>query len=230
MASLDTVRVRLAPFFVLAVAYVVASPPPSIIAILLKCLPLACLCGFVITDTLSPVRHSNLIYRYNIAIIAGLVLSGIGDAALVYVNNHDLFVIGLLFFALAHLSYIIAFGWRPVNVKALLICFTLMCLGYSMVYQGLVKHNLASLGGLYSVLLMLMGWRALAGARLTDNRWSLTKMAAPVGAIFFCISDFVLAMNRFYTPIPSSQMLVMSTYYAGQLGIALSVLDRDFNT
>ncbi|XP_011669857.2 lysoplasmalogenase-like protein TMEM86A [Strongylocentrotus purpuratus] len=227
MVGMDIVSVILTPFFVLAVTYTVAPPSPSRLAILLKCLPIVCLCGLVIAVTLGSATHTQLIQRYNTAVIVGLALSGIGDAALVYVDDQGFFILGLLFFALAHLSYIYAFGWKPVNIPLLFPCFILACIGYSLVYQGLAEHNLVFLGGLYTVLLMFIGWRALARARLSESRWTWTQLAAPLGALFFCFSDATLAMNKFYKPIPYSQTIVMSTYYAGQLGIALSVLGHD---
>jgi uncharacterized membrane protein YhhN len=45
-----------------------------------------------------------------------------------------------------------------------------------------------------------------------------------VGAVLFLISDSVLAIDRFKTPVPARGFLVWSTYYAGQLLIALSAM------
>jgi uncharacterized membrane protein YhhN len=45
-----------------------------------------------------------------------------------------------------------------------------------------------------------------------------------VGAILFLISDSLLAVNKFKSPLPYRNLLVWSTYYLGQFGIALGVL------
>ena len=42
------------------------------------------------------------------------------------------------------------------------------------------------------------------------------------GSILFAFSDFVIAVNKFYTPVPGAHLLIMVTYYAGQYGIAAS--------
>lgn len=45
------------------------------------------------------------------------------------------------------------------------------------------------------------------------------------GGILFATSDALLAFDRFVAPLVHSQILVMTTYYAAQFLIALSVVD-----
>jgi len=47
-----------------------------------------------------------------------------------------------------------------------------------------------------------------------------------VGAVFFMLSDSLLAINRFVTPLPLSGLWVLSTYYTAQILIVLHVLQR----
>ena len=51
-----------------------------------------------------------------------------------------------------------------------------------------------------------------------------------LGGILFATSDALLALDRFVTPLAHSQILVMATYYAAQLMIALSVVDSREDT
>jgi uncharacterized membrane protein YhhN len=51
-----------------------------------------------------------------------------------------------------------------------------------------------------------------------ENPW------VAVGAILFLISDSVLAVNKFKTPVPYRDFIVWSTYYTGQYGIAIGFL------
>jgi uncharacterized membrane protein YhhN len=44
------------------------------------------------------------------------------------------------------------------------------------------------------------------------------------GAILFLISDSIIAISKFKTPVPSQGHLVWATYYLGQCGIALGFL------
>ncbi|GJQ82348.1 putative lysoplasmalogenase-like protein TMEM86A [Trypoxylus dichotomus] len=69
-----------------------------------------------------------------------------------------------------------------------------------------------------------MVWRATA--RLYDKQartWS--KIFTALGAISFAVSDTVLGVDRFVFKINHCQAIIMFTYYAAQLGIALSIVD-----
>lgn len=48
-----------------------------------------------------------------------------------------------------------------------------------------------------------------------------------LGAFFFVVSDSVLSLDFFIRPIPYSHPIIMFTYYAAQLGIALSIVDSE---
>jgi uncharacterized membrane protein YhhN len=54
----------------------------------------------------------------------------------------------------------------------------------------------------------------------------LSGLLAFVGACLFAISDSALALNRFRRSFRSAQFLILSTYYAAQCLIALSVALR----
>jgi len=42
-----------------------------------------------------------------------------------------------------------------------------------------------------------------------------------IGAILFCISDIILAYNKFYATIPMASLFVLSTYYSAQVILLL---------
>jgi len=46
------------------------------------------------------------------------------------------------------------------------------------------------------------------------------------GAMFFVISDLILAINKFCFSIPGAKFLNMSSYYTGQFFIAKSALQK----
>jgi hypothetical protein len=48
--------------------------------------------------------------------------------------------------------------------------------------------------------------------------------AVALGAGFFMLSDTLLAINRFVSPLPMSQVWVLSTYYAAQVLIVGGML------
>ena len=216
---------RLLPFIKFSILYLVIRPEPSWFAVACKCLPIVCLCGFVLYEIYLLYKQGlSVIPRYHIAILTGLVLSCIGDGCLVHANHY--FIHGLLFFALAHMMYIYAFGAKPIKGAILVPLALLGGVAYGFMYPGFAAYELTFLGALYIGLIMTMAWRALARLQFFENFWTWTKMAAGIGAILFCISDLVLATNMFCSAIPSSHSIVMTTYYTAQLGIALSVVSR----
>ena len=216
---------RLLPFIKFSILYLIIRPEPSWFAVACKCLPIVCLCGFVLYEIyLLYKRGLSVIPRYHLAILTGLALSCIGDGCLVYVNQY--FIHGLLAFALAHIMYIYAFGAKPIKGIILVPLLLLGGVCYGYMYPGFAAYELTFLGALYICLIITMAWRALARLQFFENLWTWTKMAACIGAIFFCISDFFLAKNMFRSAVQSSQSIVMTTYYTAQLGIALSVVSQ----
>ena len=94
---------------------------------------------------------------------------------------------------------------------------------------------------------MFMIWRAMARIKIDNNEWTWTRFYSflgqsctaeekfelgrlSLGGILFATSDALLALDRFVTPLVHSQILVMTTYYAAQLLIALSVVDSREDT
>ncbi|XP_039092724.1 lysoplasmalogenase-like protein TMEM86A isoform X3 [Hyaena hyaena] len=95
--------------------------------------------------------------------------------------------------------------------------------------QGYFVHGLSGaftyLVGVYVALIGFMGWRAVAGLRLVGAAWRWTELAAGSGALLFIISDLIIALNKFCFPMPYARALIMSTYYAAQMFIALSAVE-----
>ena len=213
---------RLLPFIKASLIYLLFWLPyfgktPSYQNIFFKCLPILCLICFVIAYLKGLSRK-----RYAFSILAGLVLSCMGDACLVY--SHNWFIEGLLCFALGHIMYAYAFGHKPYRLQMLLFLVPFGICIYAFMLPGF-KGALTYLGGVYIILICVMAWRAAAAIQL--NMWKWTKIFAFWGAVMFCISDLVLAINKFRFEVPYGDTIVMSTYYTAQLGIALSVVPSD---
>lgn len=67
-----------------------------------------------------------------------------------------------------------------------------------------------------SVILSMGVLACLAPGR---NPWMLIA-----GATLFMLSDSVIALDRFLRPIPGAQIIIMTTYYSGQLLICRSFM------
>ena len=72
----------------------------------------------------------------------------------------------------------------------------------------------------YGFILSLMGWRAAARIGYPLETYS-SQVIAMIGAILFMISDFLLAFNKFHTPIKYSQVWVLSSYWLVWLNLQL---------
>lgn len=127
-------------------------------------------------------------------------------------------------FAVTHMLYASAFGMRPLALRTGLVMAAMSGLFYAFLYPGL-SGPFTYLVGAYVALISFMGWRAIAGLRLVGAAWRWTELAAGGGAVLFIISDVTIAVNKFCFPVPYSRALIMSTYYAAQMLIALSAVE-----
>lgn len=220
-AVLKSVGPKLVPFFKTVAIYFVLFIPegnPSWFACLIKCLPVISLCIFVLLHGMSFGEE----YCYSRWILAGLIFSCIGDAFLIDFKQN--LILGLAFFSLAHFAYAYAFGFHPPNFYVGAFCSCVALGMYAVLWPGL-EGVMIPATFLYLLLITTMVWRAIARVQPFDDLWTWTKLCSCAGSIMFFISDTTIAINTFRMPVPYSQAIIMATYYAAQLGIALSVVD-----
>lgn len=160
----------------------------------------------------------------------GLIFSLGGDVFLLL--RPRFFIAGLLFFLFAHIAYISGFlqGKIELSFWVLLPLCSMILLGVG-VYPRIIKSVRRKLENRHLVipviLYMLTITAMLFFAQLTwfQASWKdWAAMAASAGALFFTISDSVLALSRFSKPLRYSNFFVMFTYHIGQLGITLGAL------
>lgn len=172
---------------------------------------------FIILIAVLKTKESQVFYAF--AVIAGLVFSIGGDIFLMLPS--DQFILGLISFLIAHLFYISAFTYQSKirRVPWALIPFVIYGILIFVIlspYLGAMKPPVA----VYIVVILVMGWRAW-------ERWSQaaekSALLAFFGAVLFIISDSILALNRFREPFAVARALNLSTYFAAQWLIALSI-------
>lgn len=151
----------------------------------------------------------------------GLVLSLGGDVALMFESDRA-FLIGLVLFLLAHVVYSIAFT-VPNGFHTADIITGAVLLGVGVAIYLYLRPGLGSMKGpviLYTLIICFMVNRAIStffgDAFTTTQAWLMS-----IGAVFFMLSDIVLAINRFRQPIEGHHLSLFA-YYLGQLLIALS--------
>ena len=214
---------KLVPFFKTLMIYFALfanhSELGSIFYCIVKCLPVASLIVFLLLHGMNFTEA----YSYSRNILLGLIFSMLGDAFLVW-KNSGFFIHGVGAFAVAQLFYAWAFGFRPFNPYAGAVFVLLSSLVYSYLLPGL-DGVMVYVALIYLILICTMAWRAVARVQLLDDLWTWTKLCGCAGAICFLISDLMIAIDKFRGPVPYSHPIIMTTYYAAQLGITLSVVD-----
>ncbi|XP_069498701.1 lysoplasmalogenase TMEM86B [Ambystoma mexicanum] len=220
LATVWNVVPKLLPFLKTSCIYFVLWLPlnePSWYSALIKCLPILGLCFFIGAHAAS-LRH---LTPYARMVFLGLLFSALGDVCLIW---PACFLHGMVMFGLAHLFYTFAFGLRPFNLRLFVLLALLSGAFYTVLFPYLQEPFVYMVGG-YAALIGTMSWRALARVRLSSYHRSWARISAALGAVVFMVSDCTLAVDKFCFPVPHSRLLIMSTYYAGQLLIALSVLE-----
>ncbi len=159
--------------------------------------------------------------RYGGWLRAGLVLGLVGDVLLE--KPPDLFLFGLVAFLLGHICYVVGM-WRDVRAPKLARLAPILLFGAVMLmllWPGLQALRIPVV--IYTAVIVVMGWRAWArvveGPSARPDAW-----AGALGATLFLFSDGMLAYNRFVEPLPMAGYMIILTYWAGQLGLARSVL------
>ncbi len=181
----------------------------------LKAIPIALLAAIVAAE---PVAVAD---RYRWLVFAGLLCSLGGDLWLVFPRG---FVPGLASFLVAHLLYIAAFwpgGGSDARDWLLLAPFALGGVGMlAYLWPHLGKDRIPVT--VYVAVIVVMGWSAAARATALGVPEPSGPLAC-VGAVLFMVSDGVLATDRFARRFRAADAVVMTTYYAAQVLIALSV-------
>lgn len=184
---------------------------PSLLTVLLKITPILCLIVLV-------CRTEGDWRKY--IILAALLCSAGGDISL-ELNN---FTLGLSCFFLAHFFYILIFfnHIAPTPARSML-ALTIIT---STIFLGifLTPH----LGELtlpvyaYMAIITIMGVGASLGSK--------HHPAIIIGALIFIVSDSLIALNRFYEPIPGARYAIMSTYYLAQFLLTTDARKGNYST
>jgi len=154
-------------------------------------------------------------------VAVGLLFSAAGDVFL-DLDRVAYFVYGLGSFFVAHVFYTAAFArhsTRKVGARGLPI---VLLITFSSTVLYLMFPNLGSLMVpviAYVSIITLMGIFALLRK---GSDWMV-----PVGALFFVVSDAVIAVGKFgVLDVPLAGVVIMVTYYVAQFLIGLGVLRK----
>lgn len=161
----------------------------------------------------------NALPAYRIAVGAGLVASFIGD--LFMMPRRKRFTAGLAAFLVAQVFYTLAFlsgiqaRFAPVPALAILAYGAVL---FAILYPGLEHMRVPVI-----VYILAISAMVLTAVERYLVVGSPAALAACAGVVLFLVSDSVLAVDRFVKPFRAAQGIILSTYFAAQALIALSV-------
>lgn len=153
-----------------------------------------------------------------------LIFSLLGDVLLMFVDKSThFFTIGLVAFLLAHMMYILVFLKHRNDKKSalgLIIILAIYAVGlFYLLRNGLGEMLVPVL--IYMIVILAMATSAFLRQGSVN---SLSFKLVFIGALFFMISDSILALNKFYKPIMLSNISIMVTYALAQYLIVLGIL------
>lgn len=156
---------------------------------------------------------------YKYLIVVALLFSLAGDVFLMLPS--DKFVQGLASFLIAHVFYILAFtsGFGPYFEWSYLIpaiIYAVLFLWIILPKTGKMKLPVF----VYSMVLLVFLWQATGRFFYLAGDTALYTL---MGSVLFVVSDSVLAFDRFVKTYKFSQATILSTYWAAQVFLALSI-------
>jgi uncharacterized membrane protein YhhN len=158
---------------------------------------------------------------YTMWILVGLILSMVGDVALMFPSQRA-FLAGLVAFLLAHVVYTVVFtvtnGFHWPDLVTGVILLAIAAAVFRLLRPGLGRMQVPV--AFYILIICLMVNRALS-TLFGETFGSTAAWLVSIGAFLFWISDLMLGINRFRQAF-SWNRISLAFYYGGQLLIALS--------
>ena len=154
-------------------------------------------------------------------VLFALLFSLLGDVFLMFQEKKSIFfLLGLSAFLIAHIFYIIFFHKVRVkeNVKSNPWLLVVVVIYYAALIS-LLSPYLADMKipvlvyGIVISFMFMLAMHMLFIKNKIAGKWMMS------GALFFVLSDSILAINKFYQPFEAAGVLIMLTYGLAQLFI-----------
>jgi uncharacterized membrane protein YhhN len=153
-----------------------------------------------------------------------LLFSLLGDVLLMFVHKSEgYFMFGLIAFLLAHIMYIIVF-LKHKNPNKNPYVFTLIALLYAAILFYIMFDGLGDMLYPVTVYMLVILTMAITAFLRQGKVLPLSYTLVFLGALLFMLSDSILALNKFYKPLPLSNISIMLTYALAQYFIVLGLL------
>lgn len=169
--------------------------------------------------------------RLNWHILAALFFSWIGDIILQFtILDDSLFMMGLGAFLLTQIIYAETFFSIPGRIEFRpLAVFSLLLLIYGITLISILYNGLGTLKFpvlIYALMILTMAAGAFSRFGKVGKR-SFDMVL--IGALFFLLSDSLIAFNKFRSHIPAGSVWIMVTYIIAQFLIIKGLIIQDNN-
>jgi uncharacterized membrane protein YhhN len=208
---------------------------PFIVVAILHLVSIGMSLDFLITPT-KPLIMISLLHYFsksvldspiNKLVIFAILCSAIGDSAIIFQNESSIFfMVGLGLFLLAHIGYsfinfnLVNDDQRKIKIYWQDIPIIIAGFGvFLLIKDGVGDLRIPVLS--YIVVITFMAITARQRYHRSDKESFWLIMT---GAIFFMLSDTLLAMNKFLAPIENERILIMSTYIIAQFLIVKGII------
>lgn len=179
------------------------------------------------------VNAARFEFKIKIFAVWAILFSLFGDTFLMFAGNGpNFFIFGLGSFLVAQIGYIFLFrrlnqveGLKPyIATKPL---WLLLYFAYGGVIYILLFSNLDAVLKIAVFIYMaaLLGMSIMAMNR-KGIQPQISFNLVFTGSLLFVVSDTLIALNKFLTPIPADRFWVMSTYMAAQFLIVTGILKQ----
>lgn len=152
-----------------------------------------------------------------------ILFSWFGDVVLMYQSNDLYFIAGIGLFLIAQITYTIVLRKATYQVPSVSIIKVIPFL----VYAAILFYILLPAGAftipiiVYGLVILSMMVSAFLRKSHTTHQ---SYLLAFIGSVLFVLSDSILAINAFKTPIPYAGVFIMSTYCGAQYLLAQGIL------
>ena len=180
---------------------------------------------------LSAVKGTN--FKDKALFISAMIFALLGDSFLMFQTQDPLFfMLGLGAFLLMQIGYSIFFNREIEFKKSLLIqkpYWIIPVIVYALIFYKIVSENAGDLKWAilaYTICITTMMLSAI------NRFWQVSQNSFRwvfFGALFFLISDSILAVNKFVDAVPNAGFWIMSTYTLAQYLIVRGVVLKGFS-
>lgn len=155
-----------------------------------------------------------------LAVLASaLALSALGDFFLALKDQQRYFVIGLASFLAAHIAYLVVFLPRASVPEGWSLAAASAAVAAALIFVVRLAPRLGKMTVpvfAYFIVIMAM---VVAALSVREASW-----VVGMGAVLFALSDSLIAVRKFWQPLPGIGALIWATYCAAQYLIVFGLL------